>query len=222
MRRLPLLPAIQNGTLVLLTGASLFLGVQLAALSTAVQQLPLSDEFANSQQRLQEIATELDGLQQMDFVTSEDFRTREHAVQEKLKALAHAQERSSDAQEMQHELKDLAAHVQSAQDQLLALKAVVESLQVRTPPSPVTAAQRLAQRKTLTEKPAALPFNILGVESRGGALFLTVAAMGVTRLDDVELMRVGGSYLGWRLDSLMPDSARFRRPDGSSHNVTIK
>jgi hypothetical protein len=67
-----------------------------------------------------------------------------------------------------------------------------------------------------------LPFNILGVDSRGGEIFLVVAAFDVSHLADVVLMRPSNSFMGWRLKSLLTDEARFIRPDGASYIVAIK
>jgi hypothetical protein len=186
-----------------------------------VKQTPSSDQFESTQQRLEEVNAKLEALEQIGFVTEEAFRIRELTLQEQLDELNRTIDRSVDVQVLQRDLGDLAAQLQLFDTQLQALKTIVQGLPSLAA-SPVAAPlPRPTQRKVITNKPAPLPFNILGVESRGGVMFLAVAATGMTRLDDVELLRITGSYLGWRLDALLPDTARFRRPDGSSHNVTI-
>lgn len=222
MNRRSLLPALQNGTLVLLSGTALFLGMQLSALSSAVQQAPSSDQFETTQQRLEEVNTKLEALQQMDFMTSEVFRVRELMLQEQLDELNRAKDQSIDVQVLQRELGDLTAQVQLFDPQLQALKTAIDRLPPLTASPSTVSPPRHSQRRAITNKPAALPFKILGVESRGGVMFLVVAATTLNRLDDVELLRATSSYLGWRLDALLPDIARFRRPDGSSHDVKIK
>src|SRR5450830_825194 len=221
MNRRSFLPALQNGTLVLLTGAALLLGAQLSALSSAVQQTPSSDQLESTQQRLEEVNAKLDALQQMGFVTNEDFQIHELILQEQLDELNRTHDRSADVQELQRDLGDLAAQVQIAHTQLQALKTIVEGLPHLAVPTAVASPSHPSQRKEPANKPAALPFKILGVESPGGVMFLAVSTTVLTRLDDAELLRVTGSYLGWRLDTLVPDTARFRRPDGSSHDVKI-
>lgn len=221
MNRRSLLPALQNGTLVLLTGAALFLGAQLSALSSAVKQTPSIDQFESTQQRLEEMNAKLEALEQIGFVTEEAFRIRELTLQEQLDVLNRTNEQPADVLALQRDLGDLAAQVQLFDTQLLTLKTVIDGLPPLAAFPSAPSPPRTPNRKVITNKPAPLPFNILGVESRGGVMFLAVAATGMTRLDDVELLRITGSYLGWRLDALLPDTARFRRPDGSSHNVTI-
>lgn len=222
MNRRSFLPALQNGILVLLTGAALFLGAQLFALSSAVQQVPSSNQFESTQQRLEEVNAKLEALEQMGFVTEEAFRTRELTLQEQLDELNRTIDRSVDVQVLQRDLGDLAAQLQLFDTQLQALKTIVQDLPSLAA-SPVAAPlPRPTQRRVVTHKPAPLPFNILGIESRGGVMFLAVATTDLAHLDDVELLRVTRSYLGWRLDALLPDTARFKRPDGSSHDVKIK
>ncbi|PFG25095.1 hypothetical protein ATH90_3941 [Pseudomonas lurida] len=221
MNRRSLLPALQNGTLVLLTGAAFFLGAQLSARSSAMKQTPSSDQFESTQQRLKEVNAKLETLEQMGFVTEATFRIRELTLQEQLNVLNRTNEQSADVQELQRDLGDLAEQVQLFDNRLQALKNAIDSLPPITASPAAASTPRPSQPKALANKPTALPFNILGVESRGGVMFLAVAATDLTRLDDVELLRLTGSYLGWRLDALLLDTARFRRPDGSSHNVTI-
>lgn len=221
MNRRTLLPALQNGTLALLTGAALFLGAQLSALSSAVKQTPSSDQFESFQLHLEEVNAKLEALEQMGFVTEEAFRIRELTLQEQLDALNRTNEQSADVQALRRDLGDLAEQVQLFDTRLQALKNAIDSLRPLAASPAAASTPRPSQPKALANKPAALPFIILGVESRGGVMFLAVAPTDLTRLDDVELLRITGSYLGWRLDALLPDTARFRRPDGSSHNVTI-
>ncbi|MBK3453251.1 hypothetical protein [Pseudomonas sp. MF6754] len=221
MNRRSLLPALQNGTLVLLTGAALFLGAQLSALSSAVKQTPSSDQFDSFQLHLEEVNAKLEAFEQMGFVTEEAYRIRELTLQQQLDVLNRTSEQSADVQELQRDLGDLAAQVQLFDTRLLALKNAIDSLPPLAASPAAASSPRPTQRKVFANKPAALPFNILGVESRGGVMFLAVAATDLTRLDDVELLRVSGSYMRWRLDALQPDSARFRRPDGSSHTAII-
>lgn len=221
MNRRILLPALQNGTLALLTSAALFLGAQLSALSSAVKQTPSSDQFESFQLHLEEVNAKLEALEQMGFVTEEAFRNRELTLQEQLDVLNRTNERSADVQALRRDLGDLAEQVQLFDTRLQALKNAIDSLRPLAASPAAASTRRTSQPKALANKPAAPPFNILGVESRGGVMFLAVAPTDPTRLDDVELLRITGSYLSWRLDALLPDTACFRRPDGSSHNVTI-
>lgn len=112
MNRRSLLPALQNGTLVLLTGAALFLGAQLSALSSAVKQTPSSDQFDSFQLHLEEVNAKLEAFEQMGFVTEEAYRIRELTLQQQLDVLNRTSEQSADVQELQRDLGDLAAQVQ--------------------------------------------------------------------------------------------------------------
>ncbi|MCH5488403.1 chemotaxis protein [Pseudomonas syringae] len=130
------------------------------------------------------------------------------------------------AQEIQ-ELRDgLAAR--ATQADLTALRARIEQVEQQllehknqpSPPSPTPSA--IQSTKTASPKPAPLspPFSVLGVESRGGERFLSVAAPDSRSLRDVRLLHSGEQLGTWHLKVLEPNSAIFAvaaQPDQTVH-----
>ncbi|MFP3493584.1 hypothetical protein SB759_05110 [Pseudomonas sp. SIMBA_059] len=217
----PSLTALQNGALVMLSVASLYLMTEVAGLSTALERRPSTDQLEALQLQLDRLDSDVNDPKQPGFVTLEDFEFNQQTITERLDTLNQAVEHSESIEHLQDELAALSEDVTSAKTQLLRLETMIENLTVAAP-------KRVEPRLTKpvaalpARKPASLPFNILGVDSRGGEIFLAVAAFDLSHLADVVLMRPSASFMGWRLNSLRPDEAHFIRPDDSSHFVTIR
>ena len=222
MKRFALLPVTQNGALLLLSGTALYLCMQLSALSTDIQHMPTRERLEQVQQQLSEIDVELDRLRQASVMASADYQLSEGAIRKKLNELDQRQAPSVDIQQLQHALATLTAEAERTQAQLQALKVMIEMRPPSGPTKVASPASRKAKRRENSHRPDSLPFNILGLEVRGGESFLALAALNAYRLDDVQLLRPAGSYLGWKLDALTTGEARFKRPDGSSHSLAIK
>ena len=80
------------------------------------------------------------------------------------------------------------------------------------------------QAKPSIQKPkkgAEPGFQILGLELRGTVQFLAVAPVGVQALDQSQLLRIGDTYLGWRLERLDEQTAVFSA-DGITHRLNIR
>ncbi|MFQ6591068.1 MULTISPECIES: hypothetical protein [Pseudomonas] len=215
----PSLAALQNGALVMLSVASLYLMTEVAALSTALEGRPSTNQLETLQLQLDRLDSDVNDPKQPGFVTLEDFEFNQQTITERLDSLAPVHAES--IEHLQDELAALSEDVTSAKTQLLRLETMIENLTVAAP-------KRVESRLTKpvaalpARKPASLPFNILGVDLRGGEIFLAVAAFDLSDLADVVLMRPSASFMGWRLNSLRPDEAHFIRPDDSSHFVTIR
>jgi BMFP domain-containing protein YqiC len=54
------------------------------------------------------------------------------------------------------------------------------------------------------------PFTVLGIDVRGGELFLSLAPLGTDSLSQVHVLRVGETYDDWRLEKLDAAAAEFR------------
>lgn len=221
MKRPALFSAIQGVTLILLAGTAVYLGSKLSTLSNAVESMPSHEGLESIQLHLKRVDTELDGLQ--SCVTEADFQVAQKTLLQRLETLAADRSQAT----VISGLAALTTQVEYAEGALLALKATVAS-----PPSPATvsAPSSAAARGSSSTVPKAVrprktnvqpPFTVVDLESRGGELFLAVALAGVRRLDDVELLRPGRVFLGWRLDALEPGKARWIRPDGGSLTVSI-
>ncbi|SFH38536.1 MULTISPECIES: hypothetical protein [unclassified Pseudomonas] len=80
------------------------------------------------------------------------------------------------------------------------------------------------QAKPSIQKPkkgAEPSFQILGLELRGAVQFLSVAPVGVQALDQSQLLRIGDTYLGWKLDRLDEQTAVFSA-NGITHRLNIR
>ena len=210
---------LQHGALVLLSVALVYLLSEVITLSRAVDALPSSDQLETLQLQLDRLDAEVNDPKQPGFVTVDDFEQSQLTITERLDTLDQAREHSDSTEQLQEELSALSTDVMRVKAQLLRLEMEIEN-RATTLPNPVI--PRLKKPVSTPPKPASLPFNILGMDSRGGELFLVVATFDVSHLADVVLMRPSTSLMGWRLYSLVADEARFNRPDGSSHIVTIK
>lgn len=94
-----------------------------------------------------------------------------------------------------------------------AIRAALEKLQtevdaLRKRDSEKAPAPRPAKRSS--PKVPAAPFQILGLESRGGERFLSIAPTGSVSLDQARLLRPGEADDDWRLESLEPHRATFQ------------
>lgn len=225
MKRPTLFSAIQGATLILLAGTAVYLGGKLSTLSSVVESMPSHEGLESIQLHLKRVDTELDSLQ--SCVTEADFQVAQKTLLQRIETLAADRSVAT----VVSGLAALTTQVENTEGALLVLKAAVE-----TRPSPATApvpssaaalrssstvSKAVRPRRTDTTASARLPFTVVGPESRGGELFLAVALTGVRRLEDIELLRPGRVFLGWRLDALEPGKARWIRPDGGSLTVSI-
>lgn len=218
MNRLSL-ATLQNVALVLISAASLYLLTEVTALSTAIKGSSSTDQLEALQLQLDRLDAEVNDPKHSAFISVKDFELNQLMITERLDALAPVLEHSSSLEQVQEDLTALSMDVLSAKAQLLRLETAIENRPVALPKAVMP---RLTKPRSSPLKPASLPFNILGVDSRGGEIFLVVAAFDVAHLADVVLMRPSTSFMGWRLNSLLADEARFIRPDGASQSVAIK
>lgn len=218
----PPLLTLQNLALVLLTTASLYLMTHMRGLSSTIAQLPSSDQIVNLQEQLDRLEGEKDSSQRLVFVTPEEFQNSERRTTARLDALDQSVLPIDSINHLQRELTLLSEEVKSTQKQLVSLHSTIASQSPpRRKPSEFPRAFK-PTTPTQTLKPTPLPFNILGIDSRGGETFLAIAAPDASHLSDVVLLRPTNTYMGWRLSSLLLDQAHFIRPDGSFLIATIR
>lgn len=79
-----------------------------------------------------------------------------------------------------------------------------------------------ARRSPEATKPAVPvpPFQVVGVELRGGERLLSVAPMAATSLGSVRLLREGDAESGWHLQSIEARAAVFR-VDGQMQRLAV-
>jgi len=123
------------------------------------------------------------------------FANAREALETRLTAL----ERATDGALQASDLQPIRTTLEKLQAQVEVLR---ESRPAKAPsPRPT---------KRLPPKTPPAPFQILGLESRGGEPFVSIAPPGATSLDQVRLLRPGEAQGDWRLESLAPHRATFR------------
>lgn len=129
-------------------------------------------------------------------VSDKDFRAGQQALSNRLDA---AHDLAKQAMESVEKLRQNAA---SAED-LMLLKASVENMNAvlielkSVQLKPVAAPPRAAhtKRTRAKPKPSPPPFEVIGIEYRGGQEFLAVAPPGSTQLSQVDLVRPGDTVM---------------------------
>lgn len=115
-------------------------------------------------------------------------------------------------------LEERLAHVEQAQatdahgDDIKGLQARVGVLEARLKKaaSSATAPHKAAEAKAKVPEP---PFNVVGLELRGGERFVSIASHGAVALTDLRLVREGESIGAWQLQAIDAHAAVFRVDD---------
>ncbi|WP_372437163.1 hypothetical protein ACCM60_18550 [Pseudomonas chlororaphis subsp. aureofaciens] len=109
----------------------------------------------------------------------------------------------------------------STEQSLLALQGRVAKLEATPPPgkagAPVPRTKPIAARAPKVLQP---PFQVMGVELRGGERFLAVAPRSATSLSQIRLLRVGESESSWTLEAIGSAQATFR-VDGKAQQLVM-
>ncbi|WP_207281699.1 hypothetical protein [Pseudomonas sp. FW300-N2F2] len=114
----------------------------------------------------------------------------------------------------------LATHM--AQQDLQPLLQRLERLESSQKSITQTPTPKQAKPSIQKPKKGAEPgFQILGLELRGAVQFLSVAPVGVQALDQSQLLRIGDTYLGWKLERLDEQKAVFS-VDGITHKLNVR
>lgn len=198
-----------------LGAALLFQQYQLATLRSTLTEAADKTTLNALQSRLSGIDDRLDTVAGKPMVSMDDFRASQQALSMRIDA---AQATAAQAQDM--------ARTSASASELVVLKADLESLTskmqkvaasratavVRTkpqaPPKPKTKA---AVTKALPVPSTPPPFQMVGLEYRGGERFLAIAPSGSTRLSQIYLIRPGEfvSDSAWHLKSVNDRTATF-------------
>ena len=116
-------------------------------------------------------------------------------------------------------------HIEQAQpaethgEAVQALQVRVGAIEARLKKTPLAT---VPHRTADAPKPEALelPFNVVGLELRGGERFLSIAVPGAVSLRDVRLLREGESVSAWQLQAIEAHTAVFRM-DGQTLRVAV-
>ena len=116
-------------------------------------------------------------------------------------------------------LEERLAHVEQAQatdahgDDIKALQARVAVLEARLKKGAPSAAAPHKTAKAAKPKVLEPPFNVVGLELRGGERFVSIASRGAAVLTDLRLLREGESIGAWQLQAIDAHAVVFRMDD---------
>ena len=116
-------------------------------------------------------------------------------------------------------LEERLAHVEQAQatdahgDDIKALQARVGVLEARLKKAAPSAAAPHKTAEAVKPKVPEPPFNVVGLELRGGERFVSIASRGAAALTDLRLLREGESIGAWQLQAIDTHAAVFRVDD---------
>ncbi|MEB5932391.1 methyl-accepting chemotaxis protein [Pseudomonas mosselii] len=222
------LPIITGLGLLVLSGIIAYQQYQMSALSLAVNGAAEKISIDALQSRVSAIGDRLDTVSGIPLVTMDDFRVSQQALSSRIDAV---QATATQAHEAAAEVTRSSA---TAGD-LLVLKADLESLDgklLKMSKPQATAPPPRASSKPKT-KPAPVkapplpkdppPFQMVGLEYRGGERFLSVAPTGSTRLSQIYLIRPGEVVSGstWRLKAVDERTATFDA-GGTTRTLSIQ
>lgn len=203
---------------------------QLSSLSRTVNGAAEKVSIDALQNRVSAIDDRLDTVSGKPLVTMEDFRISQQALSSRIDAV---QATATQA----HESAVEATRSSATAGDLLVLKADLESLdgklqKMSKPQAQATAPAPKASSKP-KPKPAQVkappipqdptPFQMVGLEYRGGERFLSVAPTGSTRLSQIYLIRPGEVVSGsnWRLRAVDERTATFDA-GGTTRTLSIQ
>ena len=195
-----------------ITAAAWLLLVSILAVVNSVGLSRLSEQSQASAQdaHVQALNTRVAELEQQAAasknqpkpVTQPDFEAARKLLDERLAQVEHTQgadAHAGDLQALQARMGDLEARMK------------------RTA-APAAAPQRTAEpAKPKVPEP---PFNVVGVELRGGERFLSIAAPGVAAVRELRLLREGDAIGAWQLQVIEAHAAVFR-VDGQTQRIAL-
>ncbi|MGA3679542.1 methyl-accepting chemotaxis protein [Pseudomonas graminis] len=170
------------------------------------------------QTKLGQFDEQFAAVDQKYLTSNEDFRSGQQALSNRLNTL------ESVANQVKDRVEQLDLSSASAED-IVIVKASVDSvaaqlkdLQLRRlnsanakPPSPASSTQKAAPRAKTKKLAPPPPFDVIGLEHRGGQEFLAIAPIGSNQLSQIQLVRPGDGVSGtsWKLRSVDSASASF-------------
>lgn len=204
--------------LLTLAGTLSYQQFRLNHLTTAVTGTADKESLDAIQTKLGQFDEQFAAVDQKYLTSNEDFRSGQQALSNRLDAL------QGEANQVRDRVEQLHLSSASAED-VIILKASVDSvaaqlkdLQLRQsnsanakPSSPTSSTHKAASRGKPKKAAPPPPFDVIGLEHRGGQEFLAIAPMGSDQLSQIQLVRPGDGVTGtiWRLRSVDSASASF-------------
>lgn len=186
--------------LLLISGAVVINHVALSGLAAQVETSAPGLQVTVLDKRLTELAQQIEYVQQQpDALPQARYEAERQALEHRLSAM------------------EASLGNQPATDNLLALQARLEQLEMRLsapPPAPPTPSH---PRTAAPAKPKVIepPFRLIGTELRAGEQFLSILPAASDALAQVRLLRPGEAEAGWHLDAIERNTALFRHGDDS-------
>lgn len=112
---------------------------------------------------------------------------------------------------------DHAAESRALLDRVRRIEARLDRLRSHAP----TAASRPRPVPPVESTPPEPPFDVVGVELRGGERYLAISPKGAANLPRVRLLRQGDAEAGWKLDAIEATGGVFRM-DGRLRRIPVQ
>ncbi|MDC6382016.1 methyl-accepting chemotaxis protein [Pseudomonas graminis] len=208
--------------LITLVGTLSYQQFRITHLTTAINGTAGKESLDAIQTKLEQFDERFAAVDQNYLTSNEDFLSGQQALSNRLDAL------QGEANQVKDRIELLDLSSASAKD-VIILKASVDSvaaqlkdLQLRQTnsanakppspsPSPSHSTQKTASRAKTKKSAPPPPFDVIGLEYRGGQEFLAIAPVGSNQLSQIQLVRPGDGVSGtsWRLRSVDSASASF-------------
>lgn len=112
---------------------------------------------------------------------------------------------------------DPAAELRALLDRVRRIEARLDRLRSHAS----TTATRPRAAPAVEPTPLEPPFDVVGVELRGGERYLAISPKGATDLPRVRLLRQGDTEAGWKLDTIEATGGVFRM-DGQLRRIPVQ
>jgi uncharacterized coiled-coil protein SlyX len=204
--------------LLALAGTLSYQHYRLADLNAAIAETAGKESLDSIQKKLDQFDDRFAAVDQNYLTSNEDFRSGQQALSNRLDTLEGV------ANQVRERVEQLELSSASAED-IIIIKASVDSvaaqlkdLQLRQsnsanakPPSPASSTQKATSRAKFKKSAPPPPFEVIGLEHRGGQEFLAIAPIGSNQLSQIQLVRPGDgvSDTSWKLRSVDSASASF-------------
>ena len=196
---LPWLRLVVLVWLIALSSAAIINGLQLSQLAARTEAALQPSELGPLHERLDTLEQRLQSLERKPAAVMQTrFAKSQQAVETRLATL------------------EQALAQQASGEDLMTVQARLEQIDVRL--NQLQSAARSPQRPRTSPRPAAkaapsLPLKLLGIETRGGVRFASVAPRAAQSFSQIQLLRPGEVQQDWVLQRIERQSAVFQRDD---------
>ncbi|MGI3745890.1 MAG: hypothetical protein ACRYF8_10370 [Janthinobacterium lividum] len=204
--------------LLALAGTLSYQHYRLSHLTAAIASTAGQESLDAIQVKLEQFDQRFTAVDQKYLTSNKDFRSGQQALSNRLDTLEGV------ANQVRERVEQLDLSSASAED-IVIIKASVDSVAAQLidlqrrqsnsanakPPSSASSIQKAASRAKTKKSAPPPPFDVIGLEHRGGQAFLAIAPIGSNQLSQIQLVRPGDGVSGtnWKLRSVDSASASF-------------